>query len=219
MISDVVLTQADLTTRLVKKDTIGLGSYGFDSHPDSLVAGPDGTLYHEGLISAPITGRYDIPYSILVPKWSEMRNLLDPVTVSASHVAFASLRMEPQYMMMGQAAGSAAALAIRSGVDVQRVDIAALHAVLRANGVVFRPPPAARGASLAPSVPSTAGPTIQSPAAASSVPLPAISGPTDKIGGAGSVRQAVALEGGLVVTLVVALTMVARARRRRPPSA
>ena len=148
MVSDVVLTQADLTTQRIKKDTIGLGSYRFDGHPDALVAGPDSTLCYEGLISAPITGRYDIPYSILVPKSSEIRNLLDPVTVSASHVAFASIRMEPQYMIMGQAAGSAAALASKSGADVQRVDTATLHAALRANGVIFRPPQLLRAQSL-----------------------------------------------------------------------
>src|SRR4029077_7267534 len=56
MVSDVVLTQADLTTQRIKKDTIGLGSYRFDAHPDRLLAGPDSTLYYEGLISAPITG-------------------------------------------------------------------------------------------------------------------------------------------------------------------
>jgi FAD dependent oxidoreductase len=218
MVSDVVLTQADLTTQRTKKDAIGLGSYRFDGHPDMLVAGPDSTLYYEGLISAPITGRYDIPYSILVPKSSEIRNLLDPVTASASHVAFASLRMEPQYMIMGQAAGAAAALAVKSGVDVQRVDIASLHAVLRANGVIFRPPPAPPGAVASPSASSSAGATMPSTAAASSLSVP-VPGPTRSTTDTGSFARLVAVEAGLAVVFVVVFVAAARARRRRSPSA
>jgi hypothetical protein len=219
MISDVVLTQADLTTQRIKKDTIGIGSYRFDAHPDALVAGRDSTLYYEGLVSAPITGRYDIPYSIIEPKSSEIRNLLDPVTVSASHVAFASIRMEPQYMIMGQAAGSAAALAARSGVDVQRVDVAALHAVLRANGVVFRPPPAPPGTAASPSASSAAASSMKSTVAASPVPLPAIPGPTRSGGDNGSVTRLLALEGGLIAVFVAVFAIWARAKRRRPPTA
>lgn len=219
MISDVVLTQADLTTQRIKNDTIGLGSYRFDGHPDALVAGPDSTLYYEGLISAPITGRYDIPYSIIEPKSSEIRNLLDPVTVSASHVAFASIRMEPQYMIMGQAAGSAAALAARSGVDVQRVDTAALHAVLRANGVVFRPPPAPPGTAASPSAATTSGSITNAPATASSVPVPAIPGPTGASGHIGPVPLWLAVESGLIAVFLMVFAIWARAGRRRPPAA
>jgi hypothetical protein len=219
MISDVVLTQADLTTQRIKKDTIGLGSYRFDAHPDALVAGPDSTLYYEGLISAPITGRYDIPYSIIEPKASEIRNLLDPVTVSASHVAIASIRMEPQYMIMGQAAGSAAALAARSGVDVQRVDMAALHAVLRANGVIFRPPPAPPGTAASPSTASTPGSITNAPAAPSTVPVPAITGATGASRDIGPVPLWLAVEGGLITVFLMVFAIWARAGRRRPPTA
>ena len=67
MVSDTVLTQADLIDRRTKTDSIGLGSYRLDAHPTRLLAGADSTLSHEGTISAPIRGRYDIPYSILVP--------------------------------------------------------------------------------------------------------------------------------------------------------
>ncbi|HYK95614.1 MAG TPA: FAD-dependent oxidoreductase [Candidatus Dormibacteraeota bacterium] len=212
MISDVVLTQADLTTQRVKQDSIGLGSYRFDGHPDLLVAGPDSTLYYEGFISAPIGGRYDIPYSILVPKASQVRNLLDPVTVSASHVAFASIRMEPQYMIMGEAAGSAAALAVKSGVDVQRVDIAALHAILRANGVIFRPAAPAAGATQP--APSTSASISQSPVAGSSIPAPAVPGQTPPAIDSGSSLRLLAAEGALVAMFIVIFAIAARGRRR-----
>ena len=214
MVSDVVLTQADLTDRRTKADAVGLGSYRFDAHPIRLLAGQDSTLFYEGLISEPIGGRYDIPYGILVPRRSEIRNLLDPVTVSASHVAFASIRMEPQYMIMGEAAGSAAALAIRFDVDVQDVDIATLQSVLRGNGVVFRSPASPSPASPAPSASRAAGPTVQSQVATSSGPAPA---PRPLASPSGAVR-AVWLIAVLGAGLAIALFVARRAFRRRPPA-
>ena len=214
MVSDVVLTQADLTDRLTKADAVGLGSYRIDAHPIRLVAGEVSTLLFEGAISEPITGRYDIPYGILVPRRSEIRNLLDPVTVSASHVAFASIRMEPQYMIMGEAAGSAAGLAMRSNVDVQDVDIAALQAVLRTNGVVLRSPastPAAVPASSASNTPATGA---RDPVSATSLPTPA----TRPLASPGGTAGSVGLLAVLVAGLAVALVLSRRALRRRPPA-
>jgi hypothetical protein len=138
MVSDFVLTQADLITQRHKPDAIGVATYRIDAHATRLIADAQGRLEFEGLLSAPIGGPYDIPYRILVPRRSEIVNLLDPVTVSASHVAMASLRMEQQYMVMGEAAGTAAALALESRVAVQDVDVAALQARLEAHAVVVR---------------------------------------------------------------------------------
>ncbi|TMB82663.1 MAG: FAD-dependent oxidoreductase [Chloroflexi bacterium] len=109
-----------------------------EAHPVRLVAGEGSSLYVEGALLVRIPGPYDIPYRILVPRRSEILNLLDPVTVSASHVAFASLRMEPQFMVMGEAAGSAASLAVRSRVAVQDIDVHALQALLRQHHAVLR---------------------------------------------------------------------------------
>ena len=138
MVSDFVLTQKEVMSQTPEPDAIGLASYHIDSHPLRLVSGPGASLYSEGALLAPIPGPYEIPYRILVPKRSEINNLLDPVTVSASHVAFASLRMEPQYMVMGEATGAAAALAVSSRVAVQDIDIRALQASLLQHHAILR---------------------------------------------------------------------------------
>jgi hypothetical protein len=100
-------------------------------HPD-----PIPTVYNEGYLSVPVRP-YQIPYRSLVPRFSECRNLLVPVCVSASHLAFSSIRMEPQYEMLGHAAGLAATQALARNVAVQQVDVAALQTQLADEGQVL----------------------------------------------------------------------------------
>ncbi|MBV8819599.1 MAG: FAD-dependent oxidoreductase, partial [Acidobacteriaceae bacterium] len=83
----------------------------------------------EGYLSFPVEP-YEIPYRTLVPRERECTNLIVPVCISSSHVAYASFRMEPQYMIAGQAAGLAAVLAVRSHSNVQRVNVQALQELL-----------------------------------------------------------------------------------------
>jgi hypothetical protein len=127
MVSDFVMTQKDIQSDLVKDDSIGMGSYNSDSHNVQRFATPEGNAENEGDMQVPVQP-YEIPYRVIVPKKSEALNLLVPVCFSASHVA--SLRMEPQYMILGQAAGVAASLAIRGGIGVQNVDVKALQGQL-----------------------------------------------------------------------------------------
>ena len=137
MRSEYVLTQKDLEGSTNPEDSIGLASYGVDDWPyatyalDGKVAlygGEFSMLYldskHEGI--------YKIPYRVITPKQSECTNLLVPVCVSASHIAMTSIRMEPVWMILGESAGVAAAMAVTENTPVQRVPYAGLQVKLLA---------------------------------------------------------------------------------------
>jgi hypothetical protein len=136
MIGEYVATQKDLQTDLLKPDVIGMGSYGSDSHNLQRFVNDKGFVENEGDVQVPVKP-YQISYRSLVPKRAEATNLVVPVCLSASHVAYSSMRMEPQYMLLGHAAGAAAALAAKLGVAVQDVPIAELQKLLLAEGAVF----------------------------------------------------------------------------------
>jgi len=136
MVGDFVVTQKDLQTELTKPDVIGMGSYNSDSHNIQRIATPDGAVENEGDMQVAVKP-YQIPYRVMLPKKSQASNLLVPVCFSASHVAYSSLRMEPQYMILGHAAGVAAALALKSGKPVQEISVPELQTKLKAQGAVF----------------------------------------------------------------------------------
>jgi hypothetical protein len=137
MIGEYVLTQHDLQNRRRKYDSIGMGGYNIDIREVQWIArqvyrfpNVAEEVLMEGYVSVPVDP-YEIPYRSLLPRQAEADNLLVPVCISSSHVAYASFRMEPQYMIAGQAAGVAAAMAITTGVPVHHVDIRALQQRLR----------------------------------------------------------------------------------------
>ena len=136
MVGEFVMTQKDLQTDLTKPDPIGMGSYNSDSHNIQRIVAPDGFVRNEGDMQVAVTP-YQIPYRVMLPKRAEAANLLVPVCFSASHVAYSSLRMEPQYMIMGQAAGVAAKMAVDAGLAVQDINTAKLAARLKDQGAVF----------------------------------------------------------------------------------
>lgn len=136
MVGEYVMKQSDLQTALTKPDSIGMGSYNSDSHNIQRVALPDGSVRNEGDVQVHVEP-YEIPYRAILPVKDQAENLLVPVCLSASHVSYSSVRMEPQYMIIGQAAGSAAVLAIHTGSSVQDVDISQLQQKLREHHAIL----------------------------------------------------------------------------------
>jgi hypothetical protein len=132
------MTQADIMEHRTKDDSVGLGSYNTDSHHVQRVVGPDGFVLNEGDFQVGVKP-YAIPYRSLIPRAAECRNLLVPVCMSASHVAYGTIRMEPVYMILGQACGTAAALAVAEDAPVQEVSVERLQARLKAQKAVLSP--------------------------------------------------------------------------------
>jgi hypothetical protein len=145
MIGEYVMSQKDIQTELTKPDAIGMGSYNSDSHNVQRIVNRDGFVRNEGDMQVAVKP-YQIPYRAMLPKKAEMENLLVPVCFSATHVAYSTLRMEPQYMIFGQAAGVAAALAIRGNVAVQDIDAARLTRTLVEHGAILEYQETAQGA-------------------------------------------------------------------------
>lgn len=136
MIGEYVIRQSDLQTERPKSDSIGMGSYNSDSHNVQRVSMPDGTVSNEGDVQVPVKP-YEIPYRSILPPKESITNLLVPVCLSASHVAYSSVRMEPQYMIIGQAAGTAASLAVQKKTAVQKISISELQSKLRSHGAIL----------------------------------------------------------------------------------
>jgi hypothetical protein len=135
MTGDFVMTQKDIQTDLTKPDAIGMGSYNSDSHNVQRIVNAEGFIRNEGDMQVPVQP-YQIPYRVLLPKKNQAGNLLVPVCFSASHVAYSTLRMEPQYMILGHASGVAAKLAIQNSQDVQDVDTKELARILLTQGAI-----------------------------------------------------------------------------------
>jgi hypothetical protein len=137
-----VLTEHDLVGARPQPDVVALGSYNIDVREVERTwrllpeYEPVPAVFNEGYLSVPVPP-YPIPYRALTPRREHAQDLLVPLCLSASHVAFASLRMEPTLMLLGHVAGIAAAQAARRGVAVQDVDVPALQDVLRGEGQVL----------------------------------------------------------------------------------
>jgi hypothetical protein len=147
MVGEYVAVQKDLQTELTKPDPIGMGSYNSDSHNLERIVDSDGFVRNEGDMQVAVKP-YQIPYRSILPKRTEVQNVLVPVCFSASHVAYSSMRMEPQYMIIGQAAGGAAKMAIESKKSVQEIDTAALITRLRSQGAVLEYVPTPQGTAI-----------------------------------------------------------------------
>ena len=142
MVSDFVMTEHHTFGRKIAAHSIGLGSYGTDAHEIRRIV-KDGVVTREGKIASGRGGfgPYQIGYGAIVPKQTECENLLVTFALSASHTAFASIRMEPVFMVTSQSAATAACQAIDRNVPVQQVEYARLEQQLKADGQVLTWPP------------------------------------------------------------------------------
>lgn len=137
MIGKYVMTEHDCLDRKPTPESVGMGSYTLDSHNVQRYVTPEGFVQNEGDIGVPTPRPYEIAYGSLIPRDGECENLLVPVCVSSSHIAFGSIRMEPVFMILGQSAATAACLAIDRQCSVQNLPYSSLRERLLADGQVL----------------------------------------------------------------------------------
>ncbi len=140
MVSDFVMTEPHLRRTKPTPKPVGMGSYNMDSHNVQRYVDANGHARNEGDIQISPGGPYPISYDTIVPKASECTNLLVPICLSSSHIAYGSIRMEPVFMILGQSAATAASMAIDEAIDVQDVDYSKLRSRLLADGQVLSLP-------------------------------------------------------------------------------
>jgi hypothetical protein len=138
MVSDLVMTEHHTFGRALAPQSIGLGSYGTDTHEIRRIV-KDGVVAREGKTAGGRDGAppYAIGYGAIVPKAGECENLFVTFAVSASHTAFSSIRMEPVFMVLSQSAATAACLALDAQAPVQQMDYPKLAARLKQAGQVL----------------------------------------------------------------------------------
>lgn len=145
MISDYVMTEKNCKRQEIVEDSVGMGAYNMDSHHIQRYVTPEGFVRNEGDVQVG-SRPYPVSYRSIRPKESECSNLLVPVCLSASHIAYGSIRMEPVFMVLGQSAAIAAVHAIEQATSVQKIDYATLKERLLREGQVLdfeSPPPPA----------------------------------------------------------------------------
>jgi hypothetical protein len=134
MVGALVMTEHEVLNERPAPQSVGLGSYALDSHNVQRYITPAGGVQNEGDVGAPANGPYAIAYGSLVPRAEQCDNLLVPVCVSSTHIAFGSIRMEPVFMILGQSAATAGVLAIDRDCPVQDVPYDQLRAALVRDG-------------------------------------------------------------------------------------
>ncbi len=132
-----VMTENELLKKRATPESVGMGSYTIDSHNVQRYITPEGHVQNEGDIGVGLKAPYEIAYGALVPKKQQCENLLVPVCVSSSHIAFGSIRMEPVFMILGQSAATAAVMAMDEKITVQDVAYGKLRERLLKDGQVL----------------------------------------------------------------------------------
>ena len=137
MVGKYVMTENELLQKRPTPESVGMGSYTIDSHNIQRYVDENGHVQNEGDVGVPLPQPYEISYGSLVPKADEIQNLVVPVAVSASHIAFGSIRMEPVFMILGQSAATAAVMAMDEGISVQELPYSSLRTKLLEDGQVL----------------------------------------------------------------------------------
>lgn len=137
MVGEFVMTEHELLKTKPVKDSVGMGSYTIDSHNVQRYITPEGFVQNEGDIGVSAKGPYPISMKSLMPKKEEVENLVVPVCISSSHIAFGSIRMEPVFMILGESATTVASIAIKNNSSVQEVSYAELKPMLIEAGQVL----------------------------------------------------------------------------------
>ncbi|MGV8093951.1 MAG: FAD-dependent oxidoreductase [Mangrovibacterium sp.] len=138
MISDLVMTQHHCQGDIVAGESVGMGAYGMDSHHTQRYVDGNSCVKNEGDVQIGVPSPYPIGYRSIIPKKSECTNLLVPVCLSASHIAFGSIRMEPVFMVLGQSAAIAACTAIDNNRPLQDIPYTLLEPKLRTAGQILQ---------------------------------------------------------------------------------
>ncbi|MCB1226575.1 MAG: FAD-dependent oxidoreductase [Verrucomicrobiales bacterium] len=143
MVSDYVMTEKNCKRQEIVEDSVGMGAYNMDSHNVQRYVTPEGFVRNEGDVQVG-SRPYPISFRSIRPRRAECENLLTPTCLSASHIAFGSIRMEPVFMVLGQSCATAAVQAIEQDVAIQDIDAARLKQRLLDDGQVldFESPPA-----------------------------------------------------------------------------
>ena len=140
MKGELLMTQQHCEGLSVAPNSVGMAAYGMDSHHTQRYVDDNGQVKNEGNVQAKTHAPYPVGYEAVIPKSQDCVNLLVPVCLSATHIAFGSIRMEPVFMVLAQSAATAACIAIDRGVGVQEVEYTQLkHALLR-DGQVLQDP-------------------------------------------------------------------------------
>lgn len=134
MVGDYVMSENEVLGKKRVQRSIGMGSYALDSHHTQRYVTEEGFVQNEGDIGVKAPKPYGISYDAIVPKSSECSNLLVPVCLSVSHIAYGSIRMEPVFMILGESAATAASLAIDHNTSVQKVNYSSLQRLLLQQG-------------------------------------------------------------------------------------
>ncbi len=138
MEGEYVMTENDVLGKRDVPHSIGMGSYNLDSHNTQRYIKADGFVENEGDIELPTNHPYMIDLGSILPKSDECRNLLVPVCVSSTHIAFGSIRMEPVFMILGQSAGTIASLALEKKKSIYELDYEEIKARLEADGQILK---------------------------------------------------------------------------------